>query len=342
MGMTVAHWELMMSATVDANARSPLPQNGWAALEDQVVVRVSGPGTDKFLHGQFSQSLDDVKSDFSPRAAACNPKGRAYALVRMVRDGDDVLFNLPSALADETLAHLNKYRMLFRGTDMAIEPEARVLGVLGYELVEALCPGASTDLAHPGDTTPIGRHRLVRTQDTAEGVPRFELWQREPLADHLQQALSPAPELSSTDWAASEIAAGVPSLTPETRDSFVPQMLNWQHLQGIHFKKGCYTGQEVIARMHFLGQLKKSLYRLRLNDAAQLPQPGEPVHAGERNVGELVNSVRYQDGHIECLAVLRHDSTDARLTIGSDPAPAELLPLPYAVPERESREATDT
>ncbi len=329
-----------MSVAEYTNAQSPLPDAGWVPLEDQVVVRVSGAGTDKFLHGQFSQNLDDVTADFSPRAAACNPKGRAYALVRMVRDGDDLLFNLPQALAEATVTHLNKYLMLFRGTTMAVDPDARVLGLLGEELAERLIPGASAALAGPGATASIGRHRLVRTQDTAEGLPRYELWQLGPLEAESEAILASAPALTLTEWQASEIAAGVPVLTAETQDSFVPQMLNWQHLQGIHFKKGCYTGQEVIARMHFLGQLKKSLYRLGIEGAGAAPRPGEPVHSGDRNVGEVVNAVQYPDGAVECLAVLRHDSADAGLTVG--PAPARVLPLPYRVPEREKPAASDT
>lgn len=331
-----------MSAADDARARTPLPESGWTQLEDQVIVRVSGPGTDKFLHGQFSQNLDDVTGNYSPRAAACNPKGRAYALVRMVRDGEDVLFNLPAADADTTLAHLNKYRMLFRGTDMAIEPDARILGLLGSALAQALCPDAPVALDRPGATVSLDDHRLVRSQDTAEGLARYELWQLGPLSRELEQTLQAAGPLTAADWHAGEIAAGVPTLGPETREQFVPQMLNWQHLQGIHFKKGCYTGQEIIARMHFLGQLKKSLYRLSLEAGAPLPRAGEPVRAGGRDVGEVVNAVAYQDGHVECLAVLRHDAADADLSLADNPGSVRVLPLPYPVPERENRAASDT
>ena len=331
-----------MSSAHHANVRSPLPPSGWVALADRVMVRVSGSGTDKFLHGQFSQSLDEVTTEFSPRAAACNPKGRAYALTRLVRDGEDILFDLPSALADDTLGHLNKYRMLFRGTTMAPEEDARILGVLGLDLAKAIHPDAASALHQPGASLMIGPHHLVRTQDTGDGLARYELWQIGSLSGELEQALSCAPELNLIDWQASEIAAGVAALAPQTRDRFVPQMLNWQHLHGIHFKKGCYTGQEVIARMHFLGQLKKSLYRLGLDATARAPEPGEPVSAGERNVGEVVNSVRYQDGTVECLAVVRHDSADTGLTVGIEPAPARVLALPYPVPERENRAAADT
>ncbi|SNC76158.1 hypothetical protein SAMN04487881_3276 [Marinobacter sp. es.048] len=324
---------------VSAVADYPLPNNGWAVLDDQVVVRISGPGTDKFLQGQFSQNLDEVTPDRSPRAAAATPKGRAYCLTRMVRAGDDILMDFPSELADNIISHLRKYLMLFRGTTMEEVQESRIIGILGSELAESLGGDALDELKEPGDSSPVRDGILVKTQPTAEGTARFEFWQTE----ESEPALPAGDQMSVTDWQASEIAAGVASLTAATQESFVPQMLNWQHVDGVHFKKGCYTGQEVIARMHFLGQLKKSLFRFRLERAEELPAPGSALLAGERSVGEVVNSVKYRDSSIELLAVVRHDA--AENTLHPDGLPEAVLapmPLPYSVPEREKSPQSDT
>jgi folate-binding protein YgfZ len=132
-------------------------------------------------------------------------------------------------------------------------------------------------------------------------------------------------------------------LSTATSESYVPQMLNWQHLGGMHFKKGCYTGQEVIARMHFLGQLKKSLFRFRAAATNCIPAPGTSIMAGERSVGEVVNAVGFSDGSCELLAVIRHDAANDALT--ADGLPETLLeqqPLPYTVSERENTEPKDT
>jgi folate-binding Fe-S cluster repair protein YgfZ len=112
-------------------------------------------------------------------------------------------------------------------------------------------------------------------------------------------------------------------------------MLNLQHLEGIHFKKGCYTGQEVIARMHFLGQLKKSLYRLGA-ESVDAPEPGSPVMSGDKSVGEVVRAVRFEDGSVQLLVVLRHGDADSHLHLPGSDQPLQPLPLPYAVPEREA------
>lgn len=313
-------------------AHSPLPQSGYAHIYGQVVIRVTGPAADQFLNGQLSQSLDEVTSAYSPRAAACTPKGRAYALTRLVRDGDDVLFALPEALADDVMAHLNKFLMLFRGTSMSVVQSGHIIGFFGTGLAELWLDGAASKLSGSGMTATVGQHHLVRTENTADGLPRFELWLTDSLTSHETARLGTAAEYQEIDWQASEIAAGIAALSTATREQYVPQMLNWQHVSGVHFKKGCYTGQEVIARMHFLGQLKKSLFRLATDGR---PVIGDIIYNGDRSVGEIVNVVHYDDGHSEILAVLRHDGVEGTLSLSGKDA-ARILPLPYSVPEREA------
>src|SRR5690554_3731468 len=108
-------------------------QHGYAVLEHRVMVRISGPGTDKFVQGQFSQHVDDVTPQQSRRAAASTPKGRAYCLTRLVRDQQDLLMDLDRELSDATLGQLKKYLMLFRGTRMDVVEQARIIGLLGQE-----------------------------------------------------------------------------------------------------------------------------------------------------------------------------------------------------------------
>lgn len=332
-----------MSDSPPTAATFPLPVAARIALTDQVVVRVFGGGTDKFLQGQFSQQVTDVTEHFSPRAAACTPKGRAYCLTRMVRDGDDILLALPHSLADETIAHLRKYLMLFRGTSMEPATDALITGLLGRSAGQALTANPDEALPAPGDSLTVEGGHLIRTVDTADGLARFEFWQTGELADGPASALQNLQEEGMATWQASEIAAGVASLSPETREAYVPQMLNWQHLNGVHFKKGCYTGQEVIARMHFLGQLKKSLFRFSGRDGPSVPAPGTALVKDGRAVGNVVNSIALADGTYQCLAVVRHDAATEQLATEFAPkAPLSLLPLPYAVPEREQKAAADT
>jgi len=312
--------------TQPETASLPLPDRGYARLSDRILVGVSGPGTDKFLQGQFSQHLEEVTGDRALRAAASSPKGRAYCLTRLARNGDSVVLDLPKALADQTLTQLRKYLMLFRGTTMETLDHGVIWGILGQNTARAAAGGDVSGLQAAGDVLGIKSGLLIRVESDERGLERYELWQ----TSGESPDFAGAPELSLADWHATEIAAGVPALDEASREAFVPQMLNLQHLGGIHFKKGCYTGQEVIARMHFLGQLKKSLFRFR---SAGDVTPGADIKMGDRSVGTVVNRVRFNDGSVELLAVVRHDAADQPLTAEGNNL--TVLPLPYAVPERE-------
>ncbi|MFO7528511.1 MAG: folate-binding protein [Marinobacter sp.] len=312
--------------TSPETASLPLPDQGYVRLADRILVRVSGPGTDKFLQGQFSQNLEEVTGDRALRAAASSPKGRAYCLTRLARDEDSVILDLPTALAEQTLSQLRKYLMLFRGTTMETLDDGVVWGILGQETARAAVGRDISGLQAPGDALGIDSGLLIRVESDDRDIERYELWQ----TSGNQPVFRVAPQLSQADWHATEIAAGVPALDEAGWEAFVPQMLNLQHLGGIHFKKGCYTGQEVIARMHFLGQLKKSLFRFRSSGDVT---PGADVKMGDRTVGTVVNRVPFSDGSVELLAVIRHDAADQALSVEGNSLTA--LPLPYAVPERE-------
>lgn len=131
-----------------------------------------------------------------------------------------------------------------------------------------------------------------------------------------------------------EVRAGIGQVFGATRELFIPQMINLQAVGGVSFKKGCYTGQEIVARMQYLGRLKRRLYRLAL-DADEVPAPGtglfSPVHS--TSVGEVVLAARTPENSVELLAVLQDDAVaDGRISLGSaEGAPLVLLNLPYTL-----------
>jgi folate-binding protein YgfZ len=132
-------------------------------------------------------------------------------------------------------------------------------------------------------------------------------------------------------WLLGQIRAGIGQVMPSTRELFIPQMLNLQAVGGVSFKKGCYTGQEIVARMQYLGKLKRRLYRVKL-DAAELPEPGtqlfSPNHGS--SIGEVVLAA-HAGQHIELLAVLQAEAAEAGdIHVGALDGPAlHLLDLPY-------------
>ena len=135
-------------------------------------------------------------------------------------------------------------------------------------------------------------------------------------------------------WRRSRILAGEPHIGPATQGHFVPQMLNLHWLQGVDFHKGCYPGQEIVARLQYRGRLTRWL-RLAQLDAETAPEPGTPVFTDDnKNVGEVIDSVAESPGRNFLLAVIQRDAAPAQLRIdGHVPTP---LPLPYPTPDADS------
>lgn len=163
---------------------------------------------------------------------------------------------------------------------------------------------------------------------------RAELWVPAEQADAIRDQLTATLEQADlNEWLLGQIRAGIGQVMPQTRELFIPQMLNLQAVGGVSFKKGCYTGQEIVARMQYLGKLKRRLYRLSL-DAPQMPEPGTPLFSPSHNssIGEVVIAAK-ADQSVELLAVLQAeaaDSGDVRLGALEGPG-LQLLDLPYTL-----------
>ena len=307
-----------------APAPSNLPPQWLSAATDQVVVRVRGADAARFLQGQVTSDVEHLDMSHSVLGAACTPKGRAYLTFRVARHGDDFLLRAPRETAIVALERLRKYMVFFKAEASVLEDWV-VVGEAG----EARAP-----LTAVGDTAVVGQGIRVRVPDTIEGLVRHELWlPLKALSDALPQ--QDANWLPPSAWQLSEIRAGIGEVTLATMESFVPQMLNWHLLDGISFKKGCYTGQEIIARMRYLGQLKRTLVRLSIS-SPDAPQVGATLMANDRKAGELVKVLRLDNGEYEALAVIQNDldgpfqletTTDSLLTV---------IPLPYEVPDRQN------
>ena len=297
----------------------------YTELNHEGILAVRGADAAKFLQGQLTCNLNYLTADHSSLGARCTPKGRMTSSFRILAEGDGFLLAMAKDLLDSQLADLKKYAVFSKAT---LSDDSAQWARFGLGGADAILAELGLELS--GDADQVARADGLIAVGLGQG--RVELWvpaeRAAALIDLLQARLAHA-ELN--DWLLGQVRAGVGQVFGATRELFIPQMINLQAVGGVSFKKGCYTGQEIVARMQYLGRLKRRLQRLKL-DGGELPEPGRelfsPVHS--TSVGEVVLAARAEDG-VELLAVLQDDAAaDGNVRLGDD-QPLRLLDLPYVL-----------
>lgn len=296
-----------------------MPDLAITRLDDLAVIAVRGPDALHFLQGQVSQDLQPLTQGVSLLAGLHNPQGRCVALLRLLPIADDhLLAVLPGDIADATRTLLSRYVLRAKVKVEDANAGWRVYGVTGPDAQLA----ASTRLSMPMDAT--GLRQLIV-------APRGE-------------AVPDGDGTSRASWRLDDIIAGLPEIGAATSGLFVAQMLNLDLLGAIAFDKGCYTGQEVIARAHYRGHVKRRMQRFITPDDAQL-HAGTRVRLDDGRTAQVVMSAPAEEQGQQFLAVttppVSADDTVTSVLAADDAAslgdahttlrvlPFLQLPLPY-------------
>ncbi|WCM52761.1 folate-binding protein YgfZ [Pseudomonas sp. WJP1] len=297
----------------------------FCTLSHEGVLAVRGADAGKFLQGQLTCNLNYLSDTRASLGARCTQKGRMQSSFRILLEGDGVLLAMASELLEPQLADLKKYAV-FSKSKLTDESAAWVR--FGIEQGDGALKSLGLELQ--ADTDSVVRNDGLIAIRVSPG--RAELWVAADQADDIKSKLSALlREGELNQWLLGQVRAGIGQVMPSTRELFIPQMLNLQAVGGVSFKKGCYTGQEIVARMQYLGKLKRRLYRLQL-DGGELPEPGTQLFAPSHgsSIGEVVLAANAAS-HIELLAVLQAEAAEAGdIHLGALDGPAlHLLDLPY-------------
>jgi folate-binding protein YgfZ len=298
-----------------------------ARLTQDGTVRVAGVDARAFLHGQLTNDIEHLASNQARRAGWCTAKGRLLATVLVVPQADDLLLLLPRELVASVMKRL---KMFVLRAKVTIEDESErwaQVGVLGAGGLQAL---AARNVQVPDKVLAVARSDatiVVRV----EGDRARVLVPSDSAAAMLERL--GLREVDESRWTLAEIRMGVPQVIAATQDLFVPQMLNFEAVGGLDFKKGCYPGQEVVARAQYRGQVKRHMRRARVA-ASAAPAVGQDLYCDDQSgqaCGTVV-AVGADGGETEILAVVSISSAQAQLPVRLSPdGPAlEWLPLPYA------------
>jgi len=299
----------------------------FCALDHEGVLAVRGSDASKFLQGQLTCNLNYLGADASSLGARCTPKGRMQSSFRIAPQGNGYLLAMASELVELQLADLKKYAVFSKATLTNDTPQWARWGI----------SQGDAWLASLGIQLPEAPHAMVSQGDAMfirVSPGRAEAWVPAEQAEGLRLQLAEGlPTGHLNDWLLGQVRAGIGQVFGPTHELFIPQMLNLQAVGGVSFKKGCYTGQEIVARMQYLGKLKRRLYHLALPEG-ELPAPGTPLcspaHASA--VGEVVVAAA-APGTVELLAVLQNDVAEqGEVFLGTAQGPRlTLLELPYTL-----------
>lgn len=295
------------------------------ALAHLGVIQAEGPEAAAFLHGQLTQDFVLMKPDQARLTALCTAKGRMIASFIGIRPTPErVLLLCSQDILAATLKRLSMFVLRAKLKLSDVSADWRIHGLAG----DALAANGLDAQAAPWRCQAVGEAFAISLYP-ADGQPRA-LW--------LAAAASPAPAgeaLSETGWAWQEVRSGIATLSAPVVDAFVPQMLNYESVDGVNFKKGCYPGQEIVARSQFRGTLKRRAF-LMSTDAPV--QPGQEVFAAsdaEQPVGTVVQSADNGQGQWAALVSMQISALEAgALHAGSASGPQlQVQPLPYALRE---------
>ncbi len=304
----------------------------FSKLESEALLHIAGPDTLKFLQGQTTCDTRKLTPTQALPGAYCTPQGRVVCDFLLVQLGDNhVVLRLRRDILDTAAATLGKYIMFSKADLDAARQDWMTIGCWGAGSAAALA--AITGLELPGtiNTAASGEGCIVVCCDPAQ--ERYEVFidsvNQPSLLEAVAQAMQPTAEAA---WQAWQINAGIARVEAATSGEFVAQSLNYDLTGHISFNKGCYTGQEIVARLHYRGKPKQRTYLAELDSEMELPAGTALYSAGkEQSTGSVVNSATWQ-GKTCCLLATTAGAAEAGLELQGAGAKLHLLPLPYDLP----------
>ena len=314
-----------------ASARLPLTL---ITLDDWALASITGADSEKYMQGQVTADVNQLTEQQHLLVAHCDAKGKMWSNLRLFRDGDGFAWIERRSLREAQLTELKKYAV-FSKVAIVPDDERVLLGIAGFQARAALAnifselPNSEKQVVSEGASTllwfehPAERFLLITDVATAESLT--EKLRGEAALNNRQQ------------WLALDIEAGIPVIDSANSGQFIPQATNLQALGGISFKKGCYSGQEMVARAKFRGANKRALWSLA-GKASRVPEAGEDLELqmGEnwRRTGTVLAAVQLDDGQVLVQVVMNNDmEADSVFRVRDDANTLHIVPLPYSLEE---------
>jgi len=269
-------------------------QNKFFDLSHLGLLSIAGPDAKKFLQGQLTCHLDEVTSTQSRLGAHCNPQGRVISLFRLFMHHDHYYLQMPRELISVATKALQKYAVFFKVKLTDVSNEFKQSGYIGSELANM--------------------PQMMNEQIVKDNLVIMRL----PGTPARYQFIGEMTHTIFSDinfWKSMDIANHIPAIYPETSEKFLPHDLDLPKLNAVSFDKGCYTGQEIIARMQYRGKLKNHLYQAKVNTILA-PTRGADIYLADKSAGHIVDFCQISYNHYELLVIAHENDVETdKLTL---------------------------
>jgi folate-binding protein YgfZ len=280
-------------------------------LNQLSVLSVSGDDALKFLQGQLTNDISLATSTQSVHAGFCNPKGRLLAFFHIIKYHDSYLLFFPKSIAEIIIKKLSMY-ILRSNVKLDLDPDKLMYFGL-YTNNQDGQLGTLNNLPK-NEMESINEQSLIVTKLPSDGLRVIIVGDKKNCMNLIGNNSNKLEKKSFDDWIAHNIKSGIPNIYHETQETFIPQSINLDIISAINFKKGCYTGQEIVARTHYLGKPKRRMYKASFHSESQ-PLYGQALVDGEESVGQVVDVAHINNQEFVLLIEIRINSALNQLTL---------------------------
>ena len=271
-------------------------------LEHLGIVEIKGGDSAEFLQGQMTQDIYSIKDSEATLTSVLNPQGRIISTAFVFKWGESFILMVSNEVLDKLISWLSRF--ILRSEVEITKLEDSIFG-LNQENAKKLCNilnVETNDISFESDES------CLKTIE-ADDERAFLIGKSENLLDDLSIST-----LTTKDWKMSDINAGIPIIYGENIEKFIPQMVNLDLINGISFSKGCYTGQEIVARVQHKGKVKQRMFRITGKASNKKINSGSAIFFADTKVGTVIESLE-DNGHINALGVINNDASKKELSV---------------------------
>lgn len=317
------------AAAVQNTART----NFVAPLTHVGLISATGDDAANFLHNQLTNDVEHLGDVDARLAGYCSPKGRLLANLLYWKNKDGIVLQLPREIQAGVQKRLQMFILRAKAKLTDVTDNHAVLGMAGPAVASVLMPWFPTLPVAIYGKIESDAGTLIRHPNAFE-TPRYQWITTAEIAIAAWPTLTEVLQATGADaWQLADIDSGVPNITIATQEKFVPQMINFELIGGVNFKKGCYPGQEIVARSQYLGKLKRRMMHASVE--ATHAEPGTEIFSvddPEQPCGMVVNAERTTVTEVDCLVEIKVASAESEIRLGSATGPVlAFKTLPYAL-----------